>query len=338
MKLSRERIPTKEEGVESEKEAIRRRDLVEHYASLLTNKIIDKLRDPEIPNAKKGLEGIKEANKILQDKKSKGILIGGLVKDIWNKENALDDLNKHKDIDVLVLNQDFNLSHNFEGGIDWWLPQEKIYINNFGDESKTQFWENGYGIVLGFEPIFEQSLQESPRYGLYLPDKSFFLEMKLAEMKTLLNYEHYLLGKLGGYEWEKKHAREKMTDLENLMKITKDGERLLNLTEEYKSLKEIFQKNNSEFEKILAKKKQLENQFFPDMAETDIEELRRELFYDQEKEVLLSFAEKIKTNSIMGDISQFFEKRILSGEKYNKEHISAESFDEEIYNQIMENK
>ena len=82
------------------------------------------LTDPIIPNTARGLEGMLSAHKILQSKKCAGVLIGGLSEAIWNQRRTKEQLSLHKDVDVLVLG-DFNYESCFEGGIDWWNPNEE---------------------------------------------------------------------------------------------------------------------------------------------------------------------------------------------------------------------
>lgn len=69
------------------------------------------------PEAKTGLEGIGEANKILTQKGLKGLLIGSLVTDFWKTCDAKA-LAQHKDVDVAVLKErgkNINID-TFEGG------------------------------------------------------------------------------------------------------------------------------------------------------------------------------------------------------------------------------
>jgi hypothetical protein len=81
------------------------------------------------PSATTGLEGIREANRILSDYNVPGVLIGGLAKEIWQGNTSEEALAAHKDVDVLVLS--FDCVHHpqqWEGGIDWWVahsPEER---------------------------------------------------------------------------------------------------------------------------------------------------------------------------------------------------------------------
>jgi len=81
-----------------------------------------KLNHPEYPNMQKGLQGMQIADKILKERNARGVLIGGLSEAIWNQKRKLDELIAHKDVDVAVLDNHFELNKPFENGIDWWLP------------------------------------------------------------------------------------------------------------------------------------------------------------------------------------------------------------------------
>lgn len=85
-----------------------------------------RLRAPVPPNALRGLEGLRVADEILRSYKSSGLLIGGLAKEIWRTTKDASDLeerlNRHKDVDVLILSP--HCRHHpkqWEGGIDWWV-------------------------------------------------------------------------------------------------------------------------------------------------------------------------------------------------------------------------
>ncbi len=89
-----------------------------------------KLKHPGyIPSPVKGLEGMQTAHQILQEREAAGVLIGGLAEAVWNQRRKEEDLYKHKDVDVLVLD-DIDIN-KFYGGVDWWLPEQgKITIKS----------------------------------------------------------------------------------------------------------------------------------------------------------------------------------------------------------------
>ena len=80
-----------------------------------------KLKHPEYPNAARGLCGMQIAHQILQEREAPGVLIGGLSEAVWSQRRKEEDLYKHKDVDVMVLD-DVDIG-KFEGGVDWWLPE-----------------------------------------------------------------------------------------------------------------------------------------------------------------------------------------------------------------------
>src|SRR3989344_2154018 len=71
------------------------------------------LRHPDLPSVIRGLEGIRVAHQILQKRDSIGILIGGLSEAVWNQRRKPEDLEKHKDVDVAVLDKNFKLEERF---------------------------------------------------------------------------------------------------------------------------------------------------------------------------------------------------------------------------------
>ena len=147
-----------------------------------------KLRHPDIPNASKGLEGMQIAHEVLRTREAVGILIGGLAESVWNQRRKPEDLLKHKDVDVAVLDDAFKLSEKFEGGIDWWMPQDgKITITS--DASRVEgvqkrWYENGNGVVLSF------GMNRSPelRPGLYIPDSDWVEDMRVYEADVNVDY------------------------------------------------------------------------------------------------------------------------------------------------------
>jgi hypothetical protein len=142
------------------------------------------LRHPEIPNAVKGLEGMEIADVFLKEKAYTGILIGGLAEAVWNQKRKPEDLAKHKDVDVLVLDKDPEIER-FEEGIDWWLKDEQRLTIEYESSSleKAQTWySNGNDIVLSFGAIPDKSCNLNP--GLYIPNPDWIKTMRLAEVNA----------------------------------------------------------------------------------------------------------------------------------------------------------
>lgn len=146
-----------------------------------------RLRHPGYPNAAKGLDGMLIAHKILKENESAGILIGGLSESVWNKRRKVEDLNKHKDVDVLILD-DFE-PEKFQGGIDWWLRCEGNlnvrYQATVVENARVAWYENGNSAILSFgaKKIFELSP------GLYIPDYRWVLDMKEYEASANMDIE-----------------------------------------------------------------------------------------------------------------------------------------------------
>ncbi len=144
-----------------------------------------KLKHPEYPNSARGLEGMKLAHQILQERKTSGILIGGLSEAVWSQKRKEEDLYKHKDVDVLILNYSVE---KFEGGIDWWLPNEgRITLSSDVVRSKgadAKWYKNGNDVILSFG--VEERNQLAP--GLYIPDREWVIEMREAEAEANVDY------------------------------------------------------------------------------------------------------------------------------------------------------
>ena len=147
------------------------------------------LRHPEIPNAAKGLEGIQAADTLLKERGAPGILIGGLAEEVWRSKKNLDDLNLHKDVDVLVLSAQFELEKHFENGIDWWLLKEKTFdsIRSSSGSRMTnvyQKWhENANGIILHFFINVQGSLDP----GLHIPTPDLITEIRMNELGAMVD-------------------------------------------------------------------------------------------------------------------------------------------------------
>ena len=158
------------------------RHKLDHQQKLQLSTLLElsqKLKHPEFPNAVQGLEGLRVSDKVLKEKNSAGLLIGGLSERVWNYRTKPNDLNKSKDVDVLVLNKEFEVEP-FEYGIDWWLPKSaniKI-ISDASSYNKNQTWyENGNDAFLYFG--VREYHQLSP--GLYIPSRNFIINMRQNE-------------------------------------------------------------------------------------------------------------------------------------------------------------
>ncbi|MDA0375902.1 MAG: hypothetical protein O3A80_01145 [bacterium] len=147
-----------------------------------------KLRHPDIPNASKGLEGMQIAHEILRTREAVGILIGGLAEAVWSQRRKPEDLAKHKDVDVAVLDDTFELKEKFEGGIDWWMSKSgKITIGSDASSIEgvqKQWHENGNGVVLSFGINKGSEL----RPGLYIPDSEWVVDMREYEADANVDY------------------------------------------------------------------------------------------------------------------------------------------------------
>ncbi len=136
------------------------------------------LRSPSFPNATRGLEGMIVADRILKQRKAIGVLIGGLATTIYQKKP----LAKHKDVDVMVADESFELKEEFEGGIDWWLPHcDKIDIHDvagYRENIAAKWWSNGNNVTLQFGiEVCDNNLEP----GLQLPTQDWVKEMRLTE-------------------------------------------------------------------------------------------------------------------------------------------------------------
>lgn len=140
------------------------------------------LLHPEYPNMLKGISGLEKANSILKENFASGILIGGLSQKIWNLRRTKEELETHKDVDVLILNKDLKFEDIFHQGIDWWYPRKEkiLFKNEFSVQEKFQNWyENDGGVVLNFALAENYYIPQIP--GLYIPKPSFISQMKLLE-------------------------------------------------------------------------------------------------------------------------------------------------------------
>lgn len=147
-----------------------------------------KLEHLEYPNAIKGLEGMQTAHQILQKRGASGVLIGGLAEAVWDPQRKPEDLYEHKDVDVAVLDDHFELGENFEGGVDWWMPQNgKITLKSDASTVKgiqKRWYKNEMGFILSFG--INKNTQLSP--GLYLPNSKWVVYMREYEVSANVDY------------------------------------------------------------------------------------------------------------------------------------------------------
>lgn len=154
------------------------------YKHLLN--IYQTLRTPVPDNALRGLDGLIEADTILKQNNSTGILIGGLAEEIWSQKRTKEQLEKHKDVDVLILDNNFQ-PEDFEGGIDWWVRRNariQTSSSNVKTDTTETWYENAAGVVLTY--LVNSHYQY--RKGLYLPSDSLVIDTRLLECETRIDY------------------------------------------------------------------------------------------------------------------------------------------------------
>jgi len=158
------------------------------------------LRDPKVPEyMAKGLAGLEAGNRMLQERNASGVLIGGLAEAVWNRKRKPEELARHKDTDILVIDDDFTLQEDFEGGIDWWLPQYgrlQVITDASAYEADRHWWQNGNGVALSFG--VQQSNALHP--GLYIPNREWVMRMR--EYETLAHIDERLEVEINDDAWE----------------------------------------------------------------------------------------------------------------------------------------
>jgi hypothetical protein len=110
------------------------------------------------PDAARGIEGLREADHILREHRTLGLLIGSVAKHIWLGIDDIDDLSEHRDIDIVILSS--SCDHHpkqWEGGIDWWVRH-----------SITEAPTNGTGHILRYLFSLEPPAFSNLPYGLYV--------------------------------------------------------------------------------------------------------------------------------------------------------------------------
>ncbi|MFA5117530.1 MAG: hypothetical protein WC695_01625 [Candidatus Omnitrophota bacterium] len=136
------------------------------------------LTEPVPPLAAVGEEGLLVADRILKKHNAVGIVVGSVSKDLHNRLKKDADLKEHKDIDVVVLTKGVSLSAPFEGGIDWWLPEDvtvntKTYKGSSENEQRT-IYVNGNGVFLRCASIKDYG---NLKPGLHLPSRDFLIDL-----------------------------------------------------------------------------------------------------------------------------------------------------------------
>jgi hypothetical protein len=146
------------------------RDTQTRHLTKLRIGAMQKLIKPEIPNPTKGLEGMMKADEILLSRGAVGFLIGGVAQECYisDKPSAY---NKHKDVDVMVMDENFKLSKDFEGGIDWFLP-------------KDEGWINANGVILNY--LIRNEISGA---GLYVPNFCDLTNMAIIDTMSYLDQQ-----------------------------------------------------------------------------------------------------------------------------------------------------
>lgn len=178
----------------SEKKAEKRK-----YFEALKDAQIKLKKEVRLGSPAIGLGGIVDAHYNLKARGSKGILIGGLAKNIWEYDSAYG-LQGHKDVDVINLGN--KGIFNFESNIDWWdnagiitrIEDEEVreryerrQLRRMITTEKTRFLlrniKNGNGVTLRFDVEFNKDFLNLES-GLYIPSEDFIRDMIMAESKS----------------------------------------------------------------------------------------------------------------------------------------------------------
>ena len=134
----------------------------------------------DFPNASTGLEAAKKAHEVLLERKAVGVIMGGFMR-AAHQGHGWKRLGQRKDLDVLVLNKDFQLARPFEAGIDWWLPREErlrvVGDASISDETLIRYF-NCNEVCLWYSLCADEF-----RYGngLYLLNHETLIEIMLHE-------------------------------------------------------------------------------------------------------------------------------------------------------------
>lgn len=85
------------------------------------------------PDPVRGFNGMAAAHSICKRLGVAGLLIGGIARKAWTGKHR-GAISPRKDVDVIVLSSDEKYHpKRFEGGIDWWLPNEEWHLVNGND-------------------------------------------------------------------------------------------------------------------------------------------------------------------------------------------------------------
>lgn len=121
-----------------------------------------------------------KADDMLKKNGAAGVLIGSLAEKIWSQKSRHEDLKKCKDVDVALLDYNFQ-PENFEGGIDWWVLYNGNPLLDYDEnteKAKGKNWQkNGFGIIL---PYLVDTLNRFEP-GLYIPSREFLIDMRGEE-------------------------------------------------------------------------------------------------------------------------------------------------------------
>jgi hypothetical protein len=135
----------------------------------------------------RGLPGILAAHEILKERGGSGILVGGLAEAVWNKSRTKVELASHKDVDVLVTSSLQTPLEDFEGGVDWWVPED-IHFDKISSASgdilniTKRFWVNGAGCALCYRI---KPVDDLPP-GLHILSPTQTVSVRIAEAGAMI--------------------------------------------------------------------------------------------------------------------------------------------------------
>ena len=150
------------------------------------------LGHPDFPDALKGFDGMILADNVLKNQESVGLLVGSLSKSVWNNRTKEEDLEKHYDTDVLVMDENFDS----ELGIDWFLPKTEIIRGGMlaGDiEEQVTYFQNKYNYIVPGSVSQNPMISLEP--GLYIPGRDFVVDGYVSaylQKSGLGGLDHYV--------------------------------------------------------------------------------------------------------------------------------------------------
>jgi SAM-dependent methyltransferase len=141
--------------------------------------------EPEPEKARKGLEGLVEADRILKECGAIGIVVGSISAALYGADTTVSVLSGHSDVDVAVLTPGFEIREPFEGGIDWWLPVKlspQHMIEDAGGRRVETIFVNANDCFIRAGMKLNTSYMDvqEMKPGLYLPKKSFLVDITRA--------------------------------------------------------------------------------------------------------------------------------------------------------------